>query len=478
MKYIDKLVKKLISESLNEKADEIANKIHSKMEEEVTEDWGSEDDFFDEEEESEELPISLKKKNYEDEGKERGKFRKALERARQRKFGMEEEEGMTDVKSGEFDYVQEKECMEGDCGETEESMARGEGAKLMANYHKGAYDKLSSIYKNIEQSKDQKGSKDKDEDEDGEMGEGNAFLKKLKDTKKGEKFKLGGKTFTDTSDYDGEMEEGNAFTKELKQTKKGEKFKLGDKTYTDTSDLEESYSYSYSISFGKDTLKLTEEELISMIEELVVEQKAKAKGTVEYDRVHKKDEDINKKANKESFKKMKDYVKAGSKGSFEENAKHFPKGNGELAKMDKKAYVPSEAVDEYVADFAYPGMTNLTFDEIKPDDERIKKYLEGDSTTGNSSEYANAVETEVGKKFFKNYKDNAYGAEQKEASYKRQTQPVDVAGENKGAKTYKTKGQKALDKLSEDVKTQENKNILSEEMVRMKEMIGYNKKSQ
>jgi hypothetical protein len=276
---------------------------------------------------------------------------------------------------------------------------------------------------------------------------------------------------------DEEVEEGNAFTEKLKQTKKGEKFKLGNKTYTDTSDLEE--SYSYSISFGKDTLKLTEEELISMIEELVVEQKAKAKGTVEYDRVHKKDEDINKKANKESFKKMKDYVKAGSKGSFEENVKHFPKGNGELAKMDKKAYVPSEAVDEYVADFAYPGMTNLTFDEIKPDDERIKKYLEGDSTTGNSSEYANAVETEVGKKFFKNYKDNAYGAEQKEASYKRQTQPVDVAGENKGAKSYKkTKGQKALDKLSENVETQEKKNILSEEMVRMKEMIGYNKKSQ
>jgi hypothetical protein len=435
------------------------------MEEEVTEEWGSEDDFYEDEfENPEELPMRKK---------EHSKFLDVLKRARRKKFG----DDMELDESSEFDYVAERECMEGDCGETEESMARGEGAKLMANYHKGAYDKLSSIYKNIEHSKDQKGSKDKDEDEDGEIGEGNAFLKKLKDTKKGEKFKLGGKTFTDTSDYDGEMEEGNAFTKELKQTKKGEKFKLGNKTYTDTSDLEE--SYSYSISFGKDTLKLTEEELISMIEELVVEQKAKSKGMVEYDRVHAKDSNINKEANKASFKKMRDYVKAGSKGSFEENAKHFPKGNGELAKMDKKAYIPSEAVEEYVADFAYPGQQNLTFNEIKPDDERIKKYLEGDSTTGNSSEYANAVETEVGKKFFKNYKDNAYGAEQKEASYKRQTQPVDVAGENKGAKSYKkTKGQNALDKLSENVEVQEKKNILSEEMIRMKEMIGYNKKSQ
>ena len=275
---------------------------------------------------------------------------------------------------------------------------------------------------------------------------------------------------------DFEMEEGTAFTEKLKQTKKGEKFKLGNKTYTDTSDLEE--SYTYSITFGKDVLKLTEEELVLMIEELVLEEKGKSKGMVEYDKVHKKDADINQKANKESFKKMKDYAK-GYKGSFEENAKDFPKGSGELAKMDKKAYIPSDAVGEYVEDFAYPGQQNLTFDEIKPDDERIKKYLEGDSTTGNSSEYANAVKTDVGKKFFKNYQDNAYGAEQKEASYKRQNQPVDIAGENKGAKTYKkTKGQKALDKLSENVIKDEKENILSEEMLRMKQMIGYNKKSQ
>jgi hypothetical protein len=272
------------------------------------------------------------------------------------------------------------------------------------------------------------------------------------------------------------MEEGNAFSGALAKAKEE-----GDDTFeVDGKEYEvKNESIVYSIEFKGGVLKLTENELVDMIEELVIEQKAKSKGMVEYDRVHKKDEDINQKANKESFKKMRDYVKAGSKGSFEENAKHFPKGNGELAKMDKKAYVPSEAVEEYVADFAYPGMTNLTFDEIKPDDERIKKYLEGDSTTGNSSEYANAVETEVGKKFFKNYKDNAYGAEQKEASYKRQTQPVDVAGENKGAKSYKkTKGQKALDKLSENVVKEEKENILSEEMVRMKEMIGYNKKSQ
>jgi len=429
MKYIDKLVKKLISESLNEKADEIANKIHSKMGKEMKEDWGDMDDDYEEDDVTSHkkflamLKKARRKKGYEDDEKLSD-------------VELEEEEGMTDVMSGEFDYVQEKECMEGDCGEMEESMARGEGEEYMAKQRRGVLKRLYNLFPDDEHLKIELGI----EDEDGEMEEGNAFTGALAKAK----------------------EEGD------------DEFTVDGKKYNVHGE-----SYAYSISFGKDTLKLTEEELISMIEELVVEQKAKSKGMVEYDRVHTKDSNINKEANKASFKKMKDYVKAGSKGSFEENAKHFPKGNGELAKMDKKAYVPSEAVDEYVADFAYPGMTNLTFDEIKPDDERIKKYLEGDSTTGNSSEYANAVETEVGKKFFKNYKDNAYGAEQKEASYKRQSQPVDVAGENKGAKSYKkTKGQKALDKLSENVEVQEKKNILSEEMVRMKEMIGYNKKSQ
>jgi len=425
MKYIDSLVKKLISESLDKKADEIAEKINQKLSGEMEEEWGSEDDFYDEEYEENEDLRNLRKK---DDEEEESRFKKILSRLRRKKFGDIGESMVPPAQ--DFDYVKaESECTEGDCGEMEEEL-HGNQNKIDVAEPKG---KITG-----------------------------ADFKKLRSMKK---------------ETDEEMEEGNAFTEKLKQTKKGEKFKLGNKTYIDTSDLEE--SYSYSISFGEDVLKLTEDELVLMIEELVLEEKGKSKGMVEYDRVHAKDSNINKEANKASFKKMRDYVKAGSKGSFEENAKHFPKGNGELAKMDKKAYVPSEAVEEYVADFAYPGQQNLTFNEIKPDDERVKKYLEGDSTTGNSSEYANAVETEVGKKFFKNYKDNAYGAQQKKASYKRQPQPVDVAGENKGAKSYKnTKGQKALDKLSENVVKDEKENILSEEMLRMKQMIGYNKKSQ
>lgn len=281
-----------------------------------------------------------------------------------------------------------------------------------------------------------------------------------------------------------EMEEGNAFSGALANAKeKGEKtFKVGSKKYNvqernkEVDNVDE--SVTYTISFDNDEIILSENDLIAMIEEIVNEETAKSKGMTEYTRISKKEKNMNKEANKASFKKMKEYVKTGSKGSFEENAKHFPKGNGELGEMKKKAYIPSDAVDEYVKDFAYPGQTNLTFDEIKPNDEWIEMNLKGDSKTGNSQKYANAVETEVGERFYKNYEENPYGAEQKNASYKRQTQPVDNAGETKGAKTYKqSKGQKALDKLSEDVKT-EGKQFLNEEMERMKSLLSYKKNTQ
>ena len=178
---------------------------------------------------------------------------------------------------------------------------------------------------------------------------------------------------------------------------------------------------------------------------------------------------------------MSEYVKAGSKGNFEMNPKHFPKGNGELEKMDKKAYIPSEDVTEYIDAYAYPGMTNLNYDEIKPNDEWVEDNIKGSAKTGNSSEYANAVETEVGEKFVKNYKENPYGKQQKNASYKRQSQPVDIAGEYNPKNSSKSKssgkGQKALDKLSESVKV-ESKNLINEEMETMKKLISYNQRTQ
>jgi hypothetical protein len=250
----------------------------------------------------------------------------------------------------------------------------------------------------------------------------------------------------------------------------------------------ESVIYKVAIT-ENNYVDLTEDELVNMIEELVTEeQKIKnniksidSKGLTVFNKIYKQEASENSKAIKDIERKMSEYVKAGSKGNFEMNPKHFPKGNGELEKMDKKAYVPSEDVTEYIDAYAYPGMTNLNYDEIKPNDEWVEDNIKGSAKTGNSSEYANAVETEVGEKFVKNYKENPYGKQQKNASYKRQSQPVDIAGEynpkNNSKSKSSGKAQKALDKLSESVKV-ESKNLINEEMETMKKLISYNQRTQ
>jgi hypothetical protein len=228
-------------------------------------------------------------------------------------------------------------------------------------------------------------------------------------------------------------------------------------------------------------LKLTENELIDLIEKIVVEEKAK--GLQVYDKVHNEDGKENKEALNAVAKKMKDYTKEGSNGNFETNPVTFPKGNSQLKKGEKiKKYTPSDAVDEYIEAFAYPGQTNLTFDEIKPNDELIQKYLEGDSTTGNAQvdedgkALGNVTPDEVGKKFKKNYDENLYGIEQAEGSYKRVTQPVDEAGDS----TTKGKMKKKSDKILNTLESVEEKKKmkLNEELNKIQKITNYNQKTQ
>ena len=254
------------------------------------------------------------------------------------------------------------------------------------------------------------------------------------------------------------------------------------------------------------SLKLTEDELIDMIEKIVVEQKVKDKsekpnipnkepqGLKDTNKVLAKNRQENDDYAKEVVKKMKEYVKAGSKGEYTESPDDFPKSNYQMEKDAKvMKYNPSDAVEEYIEAFAFPGMTNLVYDEIKPDDEKIGKYLKGDATTGNAvtdkdgKTLGNVSKgsTKVGERFTKNFDDNLYGAEQMNVSYKRQSQPVDVAGETKesgslkdkrGSKNSTAKAQKIMNQLesTEDKKLK----VISEEMNKMKNLIGYDRKTQ
>ena len=310
------------------------------------------------------------------------------------------------------------------------------------------------------------------------------------------------KTETKESDEmeEAETEEGNEFTEKLMMARKdGDKtMKVGGKTLP----VKET---------RKTSLKLTEDELIDMIEQIVLEQKVK--DIAEKENISKKSpvglkktEDVlgkNKKENddyaKEVVEKMKDYMKDMFSGGnvYEENPEDFPQSNYDMEKEhNEKKYHPSDAVEEYIEAFAYPGMTNLVYDEIKPDDEMISKQIKGDSKNGNAVTGSDGKalgnvskrSQEVGERFKKNFDENLYGAEQQKASYKRQPQEtIEVAGEGKTKGSLKSKqgADKAssINKASKILNTLEStedkkSKVISEEMKKMKDLIGYNRKTQ
>jgi hypothetical protein len=231
---------------------------------------------------------------------------------------------------------------------------------------------------------------------------------------------------------------------------------------------------------------MTESEVIELIERLVMEQNKIAAQT-DLKKVSKQ----NKNTNQESLKATKEKLEKWSKDSnvegYTTEPKHFPKGNGEMKEMDKKAYKPSDAVEEYIDAFAYPGQTNLVYDEIKPNDEWIEANLKGSSKTGNATkdkdgnDLGNVVSSELGEKMYKNFKDNVYGAEQMNASYKRYPQPVDQAGEGTEDGDLKLKkGSQKSEKIFKQLESKEDKktNLMNEQISRMMNIVGYNQKTQ
>jgi hypothetical protein len=235
-----------------------------------------------------------------------------------------------------------------------------------------------------------------------------------------------------------------------------------------------------------ESVQMTESEVIELIERLVMEQK-KTAADADLKKVSKQ----NKNTNQESLKATKEKLEKWSKDSnvegYTTEPKHFPKGNGEMKEMNKKAYKPSDAVEEYIDAFAYPGQTNLVYDEIKPNDEWIEANLKGSSKTGNATkdkdgnDLGNVVSSELGEKMYKNFKDNVYGAEQMNASYKRYPQPVDQAGEATEDGDLKLKkGSQKSEKIFKQLESKEDKktNLMNEQISRMMNIVGYNQKTQ
>ena len=230
---------------------------------------------------------------------------------------------------------------------------------------------------------------------------------------------------------------------------------------------------------SKSTLKLSESEMIDLIEKIVLEDKEKVKSNIKnltepkglttYRRAVKGSGKENDDYIKSVAKKMKDYLKDGSKGDYETNPKHFPKNNGGLAKMKKMAYEVSKDGEEFLDDYMKPGMENLDYDEIQPNEDWMKDNIEGSSRTGNNPEWINAEKTELGAKLNKKRKENKF-AKAKRMAANKSPQPVvtDKPGQESG---------KGIDIKVESTEPKTDKK-LNEQFEKMKSLISYDRKTQ
>jgi hypothetical protein len=262
---------------------------------------------------------------------------------------------------------------------------------------------------------------------------------------------------------DEEMEEGNAFTGALAKAKR-----KGDNEF-------EVEGKKYQV---KESVKLTEEEMIDLIEKIVKEEKnnIKKQSNAPGISITKRNLDKSKKENddyiKSVTKKMKEYLKDGSKGDFSFEPKIFPKGNGELGEMKKKAYKPTKEVDEYIENFAGAALENISYDEIHPNEDWVSDNIEGSSRTGNGK-WANSVETEVNEKRNKIRKNNYLSILKKKEGYNRQPQPV-----------YDSKlddeKEKNVSRIFQALESTEEKKekLIKEDIDKMNRVLGYNKKTQ
>jgi hypothetical protein len=412
--YIDSVVNKVLRESLEEKADEIINKLKSDVTEEDDMDGFEELEFNEEDMEEGETCEQCDGMMSEGECSECG-------------YKME------GIYEADFDPMEKLERV---CNEESDQFDE-EACKSHKKYAKS--EMTERLYGNQGEIDKNKNKRIDPED-----------FKLLRKSKKHQ--------------TDEEMEEGNAFTGALAKAKDSgdDEFEVEGKKYQ-----------------VKESIKLTEEEMIDLIERIVNEEKDNIKkqsshpGTSTTKRNIEKSKKENDDYIKSVTKKMKEYLKDGSKGDFDFEPKMFPKGNGELAKMDKKTYKPTSEVEEYIENFSSAGLENLVFDEIHPNEEKMDEYMEGSSKAGNNPKWANAVETDVNKRRNKVRKRNLLGVLKKKESYDRQPQPVYDSNKD-------SEEEKDVARIFQALESTDDKKekLIKEEIDKMNRILGYNKKTQ
>ena len=246
-------------------------------------------------------------------------------------------------------------------------------------------------------------------------------FKLLKKSKSEVKEKLVGKQSKIDKNKNGKID-----AEDFKLLKKGKKsVKMTEEELV--SFIENIVNENNEIKLGGSTITMTEDELVSFVKDIVFEAKGdnltkKPKSLTDVESLLRKSKSENEKNLKDVGKKMTEYIKYGSNGKYVENPDSYPQSNMQLKKSDIVGYRMDDAEEEYVENLGRgPGMENLVYDEVDPNEEWMTDTIEGSSRTGNNPKWANAVETNVNKDINTRRKNNYYGAEKKRAYQKSQS---------------------------------------------------------
>jgi hypothetical protein len=196
----------------------------------------------------------------------------------------------------------------------------------------------------------------------------------------------------------------------------------------------------------KKVLRLKESEMLMMIHKIVSE-------SVPGLEVTKRAQTQSKKDNESNATEVASKIKKAT--TFEGNDNpEFPKPIGKGEKVARKNTPEQE---EEIEDNRGGGLEDLSYD-MEPSQQfkdRVKKSLEGHSSTGNSQDYGNVIKSDLGKNIAKKV-ERKHKQKEKMVMYNKDVAPTSVVKESKD----------------------NSKNILLEEIEKMKKIANYDKKTQ
>jgi hypothetical protein len=218
----------------------------------------------------------------------------------------------------------------------------------------------------------------------------------------------------------------------------------------------------FSNESKKTTIKMTENEVVSLIKKIVSEAKKDVKegGTgVSGVLVTKRAQTGSKKENDDYMKEVEKKLKDISTFDGNDNPE-FPK---QVGKGEKMAINATPEQEEYFDDNRGGTLADLNYDQEPSEGfkKRLKMALEGDSKMGNSQDAANVIPSKTGEKIAK----TALRKKEKESK-----DSVISWGHS-----WKSPEKVVVVKESEKPKMS---SIINEDIEKMKKIIGYNKKTQ